>query len=179
MKTISIISALTLSAMLFTGCGSTSSEGSSKNSSDIYATLEVSEPQSNTGSELPDTSSGDIDIDLTQMDSNMIYAQVADMVNNSDDYMGKKVKVTGQFSYYQETDGREFFAVLVNDATACCSQGIEFVLPGEHKYPDDYPSVGTTITVIGDFNYYKEDDYYTYVQLLNAEMEVDKSLSWN
>ena len=34
-----------------------------------------------------------------------------------------------------------------------------------------------TITVVGEFDYYKED-YATYCQLLNAEMEVDKSLSW-
>ena len=108
----------------------------------------------------------------------MIYAQVYDMVYNGDNYLGKKVKVKGPFSYFQETDGREFFAVLVSDATACCSQGIEFVLDGEHTYPNDYPELGTEITVTGEFDYYTEG-YATYCQLLHAEMEVDKSLSWN
>ena len=120
----------------------------------------------------------DIDIDLTKLDSNMIYAQVYDMVYNGDNYLGKKVKVKGPFSYFKEDDGREFFAVLVSDATACCSQGIEFVLAGEHKYPADYPAIGQTITVTGEFSYYKED-YAVYCQLLNAEMEVDTSLSWD
>jgi len=92
-------------------------------------------------------------------------------------YLGKTVKAKGPFSYFQETDGREFFAVLISDATACCSQGIEFVLDGDHSYPADYPAIGTDITVVGKFNYYKED-YYTYCQLLDADMEVDQSLSW-
>lgn len=128
--------------------------------------------------EQPDLSNGEIDIDLTQLDSNMVYAQVADLVNNGDKYLGKTVKAKGPFSYFQETDGREFFAVLISDATACCAQGIEFIWEGDHSYPDDYPSIGTEITVVGKFNYYKED-FYTYCQLLDADMEVDDSLSWN
>ena len=67
--------------------------------------------------------------------------------------------------------------MIVSDATACCSQGIEFVLDGDYKYPDDYPAVDKTITVVGEFNYYKEE-YNTYCQLLNAEMTVDNKLSW-
>ncbi len=112
------------------------------------------------------------DIDLTNMSSDMVYAQVYDMIFNGDTYVGKTVKARGQFSYYQEVDGREFYAVLVNDAAACCSQGIEFILDGEYTYPDDYPAIGTEITVTGTFNYYTED-FYTYCQLLGAEMTVE------
>ena len=126
-----------------------------------------------------DTSATDCryDIDLTQMDSSMVYVQVADMVNNGNNYLGQTVKVKGPFSYFKENDGREFFAVLISDATACCSQGIEFVLDGNYKYPDDYPALNTEIVVTGEFNYYKEG-YATYCQLLHANMEVDTSLSW-
>lgn len=137
-----------------------------------------SESSNTTISDSSDNNDGEVEIDLTQLSSSMIYAQVYDMVYNGDNYLGKKVKVKGPFSYFQETDGREFFAVLVSDATACCSQGIEFVLDGEHTYPNDYPELGTEITVTGEFDYYTEG-YATYCQLLHAEMEVDKSLSWN
>lgn len=136
-----------------------------------------SESSNTTLSYSSDNTDGEVEIDLTQLSSSMIYAQVYDMVYNGDNYLGKKVKVKGPFSYFQETDGREFFAVLVSDATACCSQGIEFVLDGEHTYPNDYPELGTEITVTGEFDYYKEG-YATYCQLLHAEMEVDTSLSW-
>ena len=58
----------------------------------------------------------------------------------------------------------------------CCSQGIEFVLDGDPKYPDDYPKLDTNITVSGEFNYYKEG-VNIYCQLLHAEIE-DSPLSW-
>ena len=177
MKNAKFIAVPAAAALLLTGCGSTSSS-SDANFSDYYATMTVGDTTAYASATMPDTSSDDIDIDLTKLDSAMIYAQVADMVNNGDNYLGKKVKVTGPFSYFKEDDGREFFAVLVSDATACCSQGIEFVLAGEHKYPEDYPEIGDTVTVTGEFNYYTED-YATYCQLLNAEMKVDTALSWD
>ena len=169
MKKIKIISILSAAAIILTGCGTASTEN---NSSDAQSSTAISGTDS-----ASDSNSDTVDIDLTQLSSSMVYAQVFDMVNNGDNYLGKKVKVKGQFSYFQETDGREFFAVLVSDATACCAQGIEFVLDGDYSYPDDYPSIGTEITVVGKFNYYKED-YYTYCQLTDATMEIDTSLSW-
>lgn len=122
-----------------------------------------------------ETDSNNVDIDLTILDSNMVYAQVYDMVYNGDNYLGKKVKVNGTFAYYKdELTENEYFTVLISDATACCAQGIEFILDGEYKYPDDYPELDTKITVIGDFNYYKEG-YNIYCQLLNAQLYIEDS----
>ncbi|SEH42451.1 hypothetical protein SAMN02910265_00605 [Ruminococcus flavefaciens] len=117
------------------------------------------------------------DVDLTELNSQMVYAQVYDMVSNPDNYMGQKIRVKGPFSYFKDDQtGNEYFAVLISDATACCSQGIEFVLDGEHKYPDDYPALDSEITVSGTFNYYKEG-VNLYCQLLDAKIE-DNKLSW-
>ena len=117
------------------------------------------------------------DVDLTELNSQMVYAQVYDMVTNPDNYKGQKIRAKGPFSYFKdEQTGNEYFAVLISDATACCSQGIEFVLDGDHKYPDDYPALNSEITVSGTFNYYKEG-VNLYCQLLNAKIEDDK-LSW-
>ena len=139
-------------AMLLTGCGSSG------------------------GSESPAAADG-YDVDLTQLSSSMVYGQVYDMVNNSESYVGKKVKMKGSFSYYKdEQTGKEYFAVLIADATACCSQGIEFRLKGDPVYPDDYPPVGKEITVTGSFAWYKED-YATYCQLLDAEILPDEGTS--
>jgi hypothetical protein len=156
----------------------TTSPASDITSAEKTAATSVTTSHNNIGAviDTSDLSNKDIDIDLTQLNSTMVYAQVFDMINNGDNYLGKTVRAKGPFSYYQEPDGREFFAVIISDATACCSQGIEFVLDGDYTYPDDYPAIGTEITVVGKFNSYKED-FYTYIQLTDATMEADTSLS--
>lgn len=116
-----------------------------------------------------DTKNGDIDIDLTMLDSNMVYAQVFDMVNYSDKYIGKKVRAKGTFAHTVDR-GNDFFAVLIADATACCAQGLEFVLAGEYQYPNDYPALDSEITIEGVFNTY-EDSGFTYCQLKDAVLD--------
>ena len=111
---------------------------------------------------------GNIEIDMTEMNSTMVYTQVSDMLTTPDDYLGKTVKMTGTFSIY-EGDTRNYYACLIADATACCSQGIEFVLDGDFKYPDDYPALGTDITVTGVFDSYYEGEN-RYIQLIHAQM---------
>ena len=115
----------------------------------------------------------EVDLDLTGFDSNMVYATVYDMMFNGDQYLGQVIKVRGIFGYYKDEDtGDEFFGVVISDATACCSQGIEFVLDGEYTYPDDYPKLGTDITVTGVFDYYTEG-HGIYLQLLHADMKIN------
>ena len=114
-----------------------------------------------------------IDYDLTTMSSTMIYSTVSNMILYPDVYEGKMVKLEGNFSiYHDEAADRYIFAAIVPDATACCQQGIEFVLDGDYKYPDDYPEEGQSITIQGKFNTYNEYGF-NYVQLLNAEMKVN------
>lgn len=78
--------------------------------------------------------------------------------------------MNGTFNvYYTEATNTYFFACIVQDATACCAQGLEFVLKGEHVYPDDYPELGEEITVTGVFDTYMEGEY-EYCTLRDAEM---------
>lgn len=111
---------------------------------------------------------GEFDVDLTVMNSAMVYAQVYDMLTNPDDYLNKKVRMKGSFTY-AEGDGRMYFACIIADATACCSQGIEFVLKDERTFPEGYPAVGDEITVWGTFGTYYEGQY-RYCQLTDAVM---------
>ncbi len=113
------------------------------------------------------------DIDLTTLSSTMVYSQVAAMMYTPEQYEGKIIKAKGLFSvYHDEFQNKDYFAVLIKDATACCSQGLEFVWSGDHVYPDDYPEVGKEITVMGTFATYEEDGA-TYCQLLDSSMIVD------
>lgn len=126
----------------------------------------LADPESYTVPE-PD---GEFDIDLTEMSSSIVYATVYDMIYKPDSYLGKSVKMEGPFAYYKDEEtGEEYFAVIIKDATACCSQGIEFVVAGDLDYPGDYPALDEEITVTGIFDYYTED-YMLYCRLDNAEI---------
>lgn len=109
------------------------------------------------------------DLDLTVLGSTMVYAKVYDMMQYSSSYLGKTIRMRGQFAVAEGKD-RNYYACLIADATACCSQGIEFVLPENYNYPRDYPALGSEITVVGVFDVYSEGNRQ-YCQLLDAALE--------
>ena len=158
MKKTALILSLVLCAVSFVSCGSSSS-------------AESSESEQTTES-VPAAEEG-IDYDLTTMSSTMIYSTVSNMMLYPDVYEGKMVKLGGNFSvYHDEKADKYLFAAIVPDATACCQQGIEFVLDGDYKYPDDYPEEGQSITIKGKFTTYNEYGF-NYAQLQNATMAVN------
>ena len=111
-----------------------------------------------------------VDVDLTQLSSTMVYSEVYAMATEPEQYIGKTVKTRGLFAT-QEYNGERLFACIVQDATACCAQGLEFEMAEELAYPDDYPEPGTEITVVGTFDSYKEEvdgNYYIYLVLRNS-----------
>lgn len=104
-----------------------------------------------------------IDVDLTKLSSTMIYAEVYAMMSNPKDYIGKTIRMRGDSSaFYDKYSGNYYFACLIRDATACCAQGIEFVLNENYKVPEDYPKTGEEITVTGVFDSYMEDKFTFY-----------------
>ena len=117
------------------------------------------------------SSTGEIDLDLTELSSTMVYSEVSNIMTTPDDYIGQTVKMNGTFaSYYDEQEDEYFFACVIADATACCQQGLEFQLKGDHKYPDDYPEVGDEITIVGTFDTYDLNGQ-TYATLKDAELQ--------
>ena len=111
-----------------------------------------------------------VDLDLSVVSGTILYSQVYNMMMDPDSYTGLRVKLRGNFSYFQDPDtGAEYFAAVIADATACCAQGIEFVWAGEHVYPRDYPPLDTMVTVTGTFGTYEEDGY-TYLRLSDADV---------
>jgi len=98
-----------------------------------------------------------VDVDLTVLSSTMVYAEVYNIVTNPKDYIGKTIKMSGTYysSYFDKTS--QFYHYVVNeDATACCSQGLEFIWKGTHTFPDDYPEDNSKIEVVGIFGRYDE-----------------------
>jgi outer membrane murein-binding lipoprotein Lpp len=123
--------------------------------------------------ETPDEESlknGDIDLDLTSLNPNMLYAEVFQITGDPDKYQDMKIRAKGTFNYMMD-DGTEYFAVFMADAAACCQQGLEFRTAADLTYPDDYPAIGAPIVVTGTFNSYKEG-VFTYCELVDAVVEV-------
>lgn len=116
---------------------------------------------------------GDIDIDLTILNPNMLYAQVFQMTGDPESYLGKTVRAKGTFLSYTDSEtGEDIFAVYMTDAAACCAQGLEFHRAGEFSYPEDYPAVDDPITVTGTFSTYKIG-VFTYCELVDAVLETE------
>ena len=128
-------------------------------------------------SEQPQASADGVDVDLTALSSTMVYSEVYNMLYfYPEDYYGKTVKMTGLFNVYQSVDENGVvldmpvaYACIISDATACCAEGMEFVLEGDYIYPDDYPELGAEITVIGEFQSYAGNGIAWY-HLVNARM---------
>ena len=112
-----------------------------------------------------------VDLDLTKMSATMIYSTIFDMLVMAEDYIEKNIKVTGWFETYTDPQtGELYYAVVVPDATACCQQGLEFVWPGDHKYPEDFPEPGQDITVTGFYKMIETDGVtYTYLEASSVE----------
>ena len=112
-----------------------------------------------------------IDLDLTKMSATMIYSTMFDMLVMPEDYVEKNIKVSGWFETYTDPQtGELYYAVVVPDATACCQQGLEFVWKGEHKYPEDFPEVGSDITVTGLYKLIENDGItYNYLEASKVE----------
>lgn len=166
-----------LTVSLMTGCGTKEAEEQEKMVEQQEITNQQGAEQQENAvqgeitNQQETASNGDIDVDLTQLSSTLVYSEVYNMLSRPDDYIGKTVKMNGSFSVYEDEEtGKVYYACYIADATACCSQGIEFTLSGEHVYPDDYPEVGSEIVVQGIFETYEENGYL-YCQLKDAVME--------
>lgn len=162
MKKLFCILIVVLALVSFAACGSKKDKATTDNRtpnssvSQNQATEKASESATTTSG--PAQNTDGIDVDLTKLSSTMVYSEVYNMMYTPGDYIGKTVKMKGQFACYEDPDTKAlYFACVIADATACCSQGLEFVLRGENTYPDDYPGIGSEITVSGTFEVYEEN----------------------
>lgn len=113
-----------------------------------------------------------VDYDLTVMNADMVYASVYQLMVDPEDFIGKTFKMEGIFyAQYYEVTNKNYYYLIIEDALACCAQGMEFVWgDGNHVYPDDYPKNQSRAVIKGKFETYKEDgDDRTYCRIANAE----------
>ena len=113
-----------------------------------------------------------IDVDLTTMSSTMVYSEVLNMLDYPNQYVGKIIKMSGPFRPFESTNEDYCYpAIVIQDATACCASGIEFLLYGiprcSPRGGNGYPALEEEATIVGRFETYIED-VYLYVHLVDA-----------
>lgn len=159
-KNIFGIVIIMMMALLLSACGNTDSKVD-----------QVIQKENKSEENKPEGTLDDIDVDLTKLSSTMVYSEVYNMMYTPENYIGKTVKMRGMFVVYTNQDQSKIYpAVIIADATACCSQGLEFVLEGNPAYPEAYPEMKTEVSVVGTFETYEEEGN-TYCRLQNAKLE--------
>ena len=152
--------------------GKTETTESEKASSDVESNKGIEDTIS--GAENVRDTDETVDYDLTQMSSDMVYATVYQMMVSPEEYEGKTFRIDGNFyaTYYEATK-KYYFYCIIQDATACCAQGMEFIWDdGSHIYPDEYPEDNAEIVVEGTFETYREDgDENLYCRLSDAILQ--------
>lgn len=143
-------------------------------SSEAASSVVAVQPESSTVPELPEEPLGSADIqagmtaelDLTQLSSTVVYAEVYNMLVEPENYTDKIVRMTGEYQeYVDEQTGELYHSCVIYDALACCQQGVEFVLAD-----GDYPEEGTPITVVGRYETYATP-HYDYFHLVDGVRE--------
>ena len=174
MKRLLVILLAIVLAVSVCACSDSSSNrlgSGTKTVNDVLAQGEATEAATTASTEKKSSitaPSTDVDVDLTALSSTMVYSEVLNMLQSPDEYMGKSVRMSGSFAV-AEGDGRMYYACIIKDATACCSNGIDFLWDGDHSYPEDYPALGSDITVVGTFDKYYEGENM-YIQLIDAQL---------
>lgn len=90
-------------------------------------------------------------VDLTGLSQTMAFAELAAMTFSPEDYLGKTVRMQGKLAVYPANPSLGvdyFYTVVMEDATACCQQGLEFVWDGPT------PAEGTQLVVTGRYEAY-------------------------
>ena len=150
----------------------------------VIAVDKINDEQADTGNEAADEQDGTenentgmqdgtdgVDVDLTVLSSTMVYSEVYNMMYYPENYIGKTVKMKGMYAgYHDESTDKYYHACIIQDATACCAQGIEFEPTDDYRYPDDYPAEGQEVCVTGVFDTYKEGENI-YCTLRNARLD--------
>ena len=175
MKKLFCVVLIVLMLSSLSACGSKKDKGTTDNQT-ANPSVSQGQPAEKKSEAAPTTSnpaqSADgIDVDLTKLSSTMVYSEVYNTMVSPDNYTGKTLKMNGAFAYYEDPETKkQYFACIIADATACCSQGLEFILTGDHTYPNDCPELGSEIMVTGTFEIYTESGFQ-YCRLKDATIE--------
>ena len=160
-----LLIALCIAALALTGCGQKETLDTTANTLATAAPTQtvqavqtespIAAPVFSEETEAPAAKSSAAEIDLTSMSATMVYSYVFNMFSAPDAFIGQRFKIQGIYDeWLWEEANQTYHYVIIADATACCAQGLEFVLTDPNAA---YPQVGEEFEISGTFGTYVEN----------------------
>ena len=155
---------LCAAALALTGCGQETPDTTANTVTTTAPTQTVQAVQTESptaapilseATDAPVSDSSATEIDLTSMSSTMVYSYIYNMIVTPDDFIGQRFKIRGTYDeqFWDQTN-LTYHYIVIADATACCAQGLEFVLTDPNAA---YPQVGEEFEISGIFGTYEEE----------------------
>lgn len=117
----------------------------------------------------------DVDLDLSKMSGDMIYALVFQFMIEPENYEGKTIRMRGTYdSFYNDALQKNADCCIITDALACCAQGLEFELANEADKNATQLVPGHEITIRGIFKLFAvniDGVDYDMAKIANAVLE--------
>lgn len=163
MKKIYGMILIILVVLVLTGCTTDVNKESSNN--ELVKTIDSTQQSGNSPvqSEVKYIGNETAEIDLSTFSSTMLFSELSRILSEYPTYIGKTIKINGLYSNMPYSDGSAnlYHYVLVTDSTACCQQGLEFVI----ENGTEYPVMGDNTCVTGVLESYTENGQ-TYCHLV-------------
>lgn len=158
---------LCAAALVLAGCGQKETSVTTVNAlTTVVPTVQTKSstavPIFSEATDAPASEFSAMEIDLTSMSSTMVYSYVFNMISTPDDFIGQRFRIRGIYDeqYWDQTN-LTYHYIVIADATACCAQGLEFVLTDPNVA---YPQVGEEFEISGVFGTYEENETL-YIQI--------------
>jgi uncharacterized membrane protein YcgQ (UPF0703/DUF1980 family) len=104
---------------------------------------------------------------IIEIREKMFLAQVNDVYLNSDDYMGKTIKLEGIFKTEQYYDDTEPYCFVLRYGPGCCGSdgNAGFEVKWDKDRKQTYPAAESWVEASGILKTYEEDGCYQYLYL--------------
>jgi len=111
--------------------------------------------------------------DIVEIKEKMFIAQVQDIYNNAEDYLGKTIKLEGVFKNEKSYDGDQYCFVIRYGPGCCGNDGIVgFEIKWDENNAKPYPKADSWVESTGILRQYEMDGYadYLYLDLISLNV---------
>jgi uncharacterized membrane protein YcgQ (UPF0703/DUF1980 family) len=114
------------------------------------------------------------DKDILVINEKMFLAQVNDVYLNTEDYLGKTIKLEGIFKSEQYYEEAEPYCFVIRYGPGCCGAdgNAGFEVKWDKSRLQPYPSAESWVEVTGVLKTYEEDGYFQYLYIDLSSLDV-------